>query len=149
MIMKYTLIIQTIISGTNDEHIHENIPKRTSKEKEQLFNLFQKTTLFSEIITPPIQANDHLNENEKVSMEMVQIKNLIGTEMKINHILFHKPSSQVENWKIDVGNSLKGSRNCKNNIDLIKPYWKYMIADLFSEINIHLNKLKDNQSTCD
>lgn len=67
--MKYTLIIQTIISGTNDEHIHENIPKRTSKEKEQLFNLFQKTTLFSEIITPPIQANDHLNENEKVSME--------------------------------------------------------------------------------
>ncbi|UZO16563.1 uncharacterized protein OCT59_007948 [Rhizophagus irregularis] len=80
---------------------------------------------------------------------VVQIKNLIGTEMKINHILFHKPSSQVENWKIDVGNSLKGSRNCKNNIDLIKPYWKYMIADLFSEINIHLNKLKDNQSTCD
>ncbi|CAB5188071.1 unnamed protein product [Rhizophagus irregularis] len=109
--MKYTLIIQTIISGTNDEHIHENIPKRTSKEKEQLFNLFQKTTLFSEIITPPIQANDHLNENQKV----------------------------MENWKIDVGNLLKGSRNCKNNIDLIKPYWKYMIADLFSEINIHLN----------
>lgn len=25
---------------------------------------------------------------------VVQIKNLIGTEMKINHILFHKPSSQ-------------------------------------------------------
>jgi hypothetical protein len=31
--------------------------------------LFQKTTLFSEIITPPIQANDHLNENQKVGME--------------------------------------------------------------------------------
>ncbi|CAB5364192.1 unnamed protein product [Rhizophagus irregularis] len=131
MIMKYTLIIQTIISGTNDEHIHENIPKRTSKEKEQLFNLFQKTTLFSEIITPPIQANDHLNENQKLFTNQIHFVESIPILLMLLEIL--------ENWKIDVGNLLKGSRNCKNNIDLIKPYWKYMIADLFSEINIHLN----------